>query len=160
MRKEKLYPLLVIVALVGASFACGGSNTGEKVGEQGQSATSPPPTLAVYRVGEVIQVEDHTIVLNSAEFQDNVLKANFTIENNGSEDLNVSSMLSFSAKDTEGTQLEQEIFDCGSSLDGKVLPGDKLKGDICWKGAATESIKIYYEASLFDSGAVVWQVSK
>jgi hypothetical protein len=69
-------------------------------------------------------------------------------------------MLSFTAKDSEGTKLEQEIFDCGSGLDGKVLPGDKLKGNICWSGATTNTVKIYYEAELFSSGAVVWEVTK
>jgi hypothetical protein len=117
----------------------------------------------VYSIGDVIQVQDHTIVLNSAEFQGDVLKANFTIVNNGSEELNVSSMLSFYAKDSEGTRLEQAIFDCGSSLDGKVLPGDRLRGDICWSSAnkdTLDTVRIYYEAELFGSGAVVWEVSK
>jgi hypothetical protein len=160
MKSKLLYPLIAFVILVALTLACGESNTGEKVGEQGESPTSPPPTVAVYTVGDVIKVGDHTIVLNSAEFEGNMLKANFTIENKGAEEINVSSMLSFYAKDSEGTKLEQEIFDCGTSFDGKVLPGDKLKGDICWSGAATDSIKIYYEAELFGSGAVVWEVTK
>ena len=51
----------------------------------------------VFRVGDVIQIQDSTIILNSVEFQGNVIKANFTIENQGSSDLEVSSMLSFYA---------------------------------------------------------------
>ncbi len=113
----------------------------------------------VFGVGDVIQVEDHTIVLNSIEFRGNILQANFTLENQGSSDIAVSSMLSFSAKKYDGSKLEQEIFDCGSSLDGSVIPGDKLRGDICWSGASPEDgIKIYYEAELLGEGAVVWIV--
>ena len=96
---------------------------------------------------------DDTIVLNSAEFEGDVLKANFTIENMSPEDVAVSSTMSFEAKDTEGTQLDQEIFDCGSSLDGSVLPGDKLKGDVRRSGAAADVIKIYYRADRSGSGA-------
>ena len=110
-----------------AALACGGSNTGTKVGE----ATSPAPAPAkveTYGVGEVIEVSDHTIVLNSVEFSGNVLKANFTVENKGTKDLPVSSMLSFEVKDDTGTKLEQNIFDCGPALDGTVLPGDKARG--------------------------------
>lgn len=113
----------------------------------------------VYQVGDVIQVEDHTITLNSVEFSGSVLKANFTIENQGASDVDVSSMLSFYARRRDGANLEQEIFDCGDSFDGSVIPGDKLKGDICYSGAsADDGIKIYYEDNVFESGAVVWTV--
>ncbi len=158
MKSKLAYPLIAFLLLVALTLACGESNTGEKVGEQGESSSSP--TVAVYTVGDIIKVGDHTIVLNSAEFQGNVWKANFTIENKGADEINVSSMMSFYARDSEGTKLEQKLFDCGASFDGKVLPGDKIKGDICWSGAATDSIKIYYEAELFGSGAVVWEVTK
>ena len=112
-----------------------------------------------FKAGDVIQVDKHTIVLNETTFAGDVLKANFTIENQGDSDLAISSMLSFSARTRDGSKLEQEIFDCGTSFDGTVLPNDKLKGDICWSGASTDAgIKIYYEAALFGQGAVVWIV--
>lgn len=156
--------LMVLVVLVAVALACAGSddgNSGEVVGNATQVPTSPPAQAQTHAVGEIIQVQDHMIVLNSYEFQDNLLKANFTIENRGSEEITISSLLSFSARDNQGTQLEIEIFDCGtSSLDGSVLPGDLLRGDICWSGASTDTVKIYYEASLLSSGAVVWEVSR
>jgi len=110
-----------------------------------------------FKVGDVVQVNEHTVVLNEATFEGEVLKANFTIENQGDSDVSVSSMMSFSARKRDGSQLEQEIFNCGSSLDGDVLPGDKLRGDVCWSGASPDDeIKIYYEADLFGQGSVVW----
>lgn len=151
---------IVGLVLVLATLACGSDNTGTKVEEKEEAATSAPKT-EMYGVGDVVQVKDHTIVLNEVTLRGKQLKANFTIENKGDDDLTVSSMLSFSAKDAEGTKLEQEIFDCSSSsLDGKLLAGDKLKGDICWKGLSTESARIYYEASLLGSGAVVWEITE
>ena len=162
--KIMLYPFLALIVLALASLACGSSNTGTKVETSKsttQSATTAPAKVDVYKAGDVVQVKDQTIVLNKAEVQGGMLKANFTIENKGSQDLNVSSMLSFSAKDSEGSKLEQAIMDCGSSsLDGKVLPADKLKGDICWKASTGDTFKIYYQASLLGSGAVVWEVKK
>ncbi len=161
MKKHKGLPvILAIIALVIATLACGSDSSGEKVGESDTEPTTAPPQLEVFDVGDVIQVKDHTIVLNSAEFQGNVLQANFTIENKGADELNVSSLISFEAKDDEGTKLEQEIFDCGSGLDGSVLPGDKLRGNICWSGAATDIVRIYYTSDLFGSGAVVWEIHK
>jgi hypothetical protein len=139
-----------------AALACGSDNSGVKVGTS-VGATTVPKSATVYAVGDLVQVKDHTIVLNSTTLTGNVLKANFTIENKGKSDLAVSSMLSFSAKDSEGTKLEQQILDCGAQIDGKVLTGDKVKGDICWKGAK-KPVKIYYESNFLSSGAVVWEV--
>jgi hypothetical protein len=67
--------------------------------------------------------------------------------------------MSFTAKDSGGTKLDQDIFNCGSSVDGKVLPSDKVTGDICWT-ATTLPIKIYYEPDLFGTGATVWEITK
>jgi hypothetical protein len=140
--------LLIVVAL-----ACGDSNAGSKVGT---AAPGAPAAAQIYAVGDVVQVKDHTITLNSAALTGDVLKANFTIENKGTSDLAISSMMSFSAKNSDGTKLDLE-FGCGASMDGKVLPGDKLRGDICWKGAA-KPVKMYYTANFLSSGAVVWEV--
>jgi NADH dehydrogenase FAD-containing subunit len=147
--------VIALCALIVAALACGSDNTSVKTGTS-SSATATPAKAQVYAIGDVVQVKDHTIVLNSAAIQGGTLKANFTIENKGSADLAVSSMLSFSAKDTEGVKLDQE-FGCGTDIGGKVLPGDKVKGDVCWK-AAKAPVKIYYEANLFGSGAIVWEI--
>jgi len=160
MKDKRLwYILLVVSALVLSALACGGSNTGQVVATSMPQATSIPPTQAIYKAGDVIQFKDHTITLNNTIFRGGILQANFTIVNMGSADLNISSILSFSAKDNEGTKLEQELFNCGSALGGKVLPGDKLKGDICWK-ATILPVKIYYEPELFGTGATVWEIKQ
>lgn len=162
MKKTLLYPLLALALLVAAQLACGGEeNTGRKIDEVGiaEVVTKAPPKLKLFKVGDVIQVQNHTIVLNSVSFGGSMLQANFTIENQGSDEVIVSSMLDFSARGPDGTKLELAIFDCDSSLTGTVLAGDKIRGDLCWK-CTEPSAKIYYEASLFGSGAVVWEVSK
>jgi len=158
--KSAMYMALALLVIV--TLACGSSNQGKKVAETGgKEETAAPPKVEIYKVGDVVQVNDHTIVLNSVDAQSGILKANFTIDNKGSSDLNVSSLLAFSAKGDDGSKLELEIMNCGSSrLDGKVLPSDKLKGDICWKGLTTPTAKIYYQSSLFGSGAIVWEFKK
>lgn len=119
---------------------------------------TPPPSVQTYSIGDVITVKDHTIVLNSVDLAENILKANFTLTNNGSEGEQVSSLLSFEAKDTEGVKLESSIFDCGASFSGEVLPGDKLKGDICWEVTGDAPYRIYYRANVFETGAIVWEI--
>jgi hypothetical protein len=163
-RKSFLYPLFGLIVLLLASLACGSDNSGVKVDEKEASATKPPPALEMFAVGDVIEVGDHTIVLNSTSTSGDTLEANFTIENTGDDVLAVSSLISFSARDDEGGKLDQEIFDCDSLIDGFVLVGDKLKGNICWSGLTTETAKLYYESdfpsTLFGSGDVVWEVQK
>lgn len=160
MKKIPTIKILLILAIfILISLACGSATSGEKIGES-SSATSAPVKAQVYKTGDIIKVEEYTITLNSTKFQGSKLIANFTIDNSsGSKELAISSMLSFSAKDDEGNKLDYSICD-GSGLDGKVLTGDKLKGNICWDGVKISKVKIYYEASFLSSGAIVWEVTK
>jgi hypothetical protein len=176
-QKNYINITLAIVALLFVSLACGSSNEGRVVTqaapaseqttvpssevaapEETEPVNESKPSLEVFEVGDLIEVEDHAIRLNGVKYQGTILVANFTIDNLGSDDVSVSSLISFSAKKADGTKLDQEYFDCGDSgLDGSVLPSDKLRGDICWSGAdPADGIRIYYEASLFGQGAVVW----
>jgi len=121
--------------------------------------TPTQPAITTYALGDIVQLQDHTISLNAFEITNNILKANFTIENLGTEPLAISSILSFDIKDGEGTKMEQDIFNCGSAVDGSVLPGDKSKGDICWSVLQAKSVpfKIYYQPKVFSSeSTVVW----
>jgi hypothetical protein len=156
--KRNTIAILIIIVIFIISCVCGGSNTGQVIGNV-TSKTTNQPSYKTYNIGDIIQLADHTIVLNSANIASNILKANFTLDNTGNADLAISSLLSFDAKDNEGQKLEQNIFDCGNtSFGGKVLPGDKLKGDICWTVTGNKPYKIYYSANLFSSGAIVWQI--
>jgi hypothetical protein len=154
--KTLLASSLVLLAVL----ACGQSNSGVQVGQQ-PASTSVPPTTVIYHVGDVIQLSGHTIVLNSARITGGIVETNFTVENTGSQDVNVSSVVNFNARLPDGTNLEQELFNCPAGhLDGKVLPGDKLRGNICWKGVTADSVKLYYTPHVFGTGATVWQVPR
>lgn len=180
-RNLQIYlPLLVLMLAI---LACSSSsNEGTKVGEVDASSvpttvddvlendasdtpatnTSPAvpsatPGKSVYTVGDIIAVQDHTIVINSVSYINGVVKINFLIENKGASEITVSSLMSLNAKTTEGVVLEQMYFDCGSSMDGTIISGDRLKGDICWELPQAEQFKVYYESNFLSSGAVVWQ---
>jgi hypothetical protein len=181
LKKHRWSIIFVVGLLLISTLACGttSNNSGEKVGEntavsktestaaQGsdveaskvpEAKTESTKAPDSYTIGDVIELDDQRITLNGGDYKGGILKVNFTIENIGKDDLALSSLISFSAKDNEGTKLEQEIFDCGSGFDGKVIPGDKVRGDLCYKLTNPGEIKLYYEASLFGSGAVVWKI--
>jgi len=107
----------------------------------------------------IIALPDQIIVLTGAEFKGNVLVADFVIGNTSDEFMSISSMLSLYARSADGTNLDTEFFDCGTSIDGPIAPGDKLRGQACWEGAAPGT-KIYYEENRFDSGAVIWEINE
>ena len=144
------FAMIVLVLL-----ACGSSNQGQKV-DGGDQA--PAPEVTIYAPGDTVQVESHTIVLNEARFEGDVLHADFTIQNQGSDELNVSSLLNFSARAEDGRKLAVTLS-CGPMVDGKVLTGDRIRGEVCWKDA-TAPVKIYYRANLIGEGAVVWEVKE
>src|SRR5689334_3878776 len=104
-KSHSYFPFLTVVALVLAGLACGSSNSGNVVGTSSPNSTSVPTKVETYKVGDVVQVKDQTITLNLAQIKSGILTANFTIVNQGGSDLNVSSLLSFDAKDFEGTKL-------------------------------------------------------
>jgi hypothetical protein len=114
---------------------------------------------ASYPIGEVIDFEDHTLVLNSSNIEGNILKANFTAQNTGSDPFTISSMGNFTARRQDGTSLKQN-FDCSdSSLDGTIPPNDLVTGDICYEGPFDGPIKIYYMPNMFGSIIITWEVT-
>lgn len=115
-------------------------------------------TVETQGIGTEVALNGETIILNSAAINNGLLTANFTVKNTGSEEINVSSMVSFSARAADGTKLEQEIFDCGTGPDGSVQPADLIRGDICWKNASSGT-KIYYQSGFMSSQYVIWIIN-
>lgn len=187
MFKKNFKPFyMFIFVFLAISLACGSSdNAGSKVGEADSTkentaeavpskevieAATAIPTMTVaptepvklkdkYAVGDIIALPDQIIVLTGAEFKGSVLVADFVIGNTSDEFMSISSMLSFYARTSDGTNLDTEFFDCGATLDGPIAPNDKLRGQVCWAGAAAGT-KIYYEENRFDTGAVVWEINE
>lgn len=150
------YPLKVYYD---SSLLSSGSTVWELTEDKVSDVSFTPDAIETFSVGDVIEVQDHNITLVETQFTNGRLMATFLVENTGSSEVNVSSLLSFTAKNSDGTKLDQDIFDCGSGLDGTVIVGDKLRGNICWTGASLP-VTIYYDSSLFSSGTVVWTVTE
>jgi chitodextrinase len=160
--RNKFFIGLTLLSLILVQSACG------KAGGGGTSSATPSPTkVETYKVGDVVQVQDHTITLNKVVYYNGGRQADFTIENKGTEGVYVQPSL-FKAQDGEGRNLQVDL-NCGLSvLVGQmILPGHILKGSICWYGATVYPVnKIYYDAELygsdkgeFGSNAVAWEVS-
>jgi hypothetical protein len=163
MRKNTLSLFAAVLVLVIASIACGSTSAGGTVVSTAAAnqPTLTPVQMQTNNIGDVVQSDTQYITLNSAQITGSSLQANFTVENKGSDSLTISSLMSFEAKGSDGTKLSIDIMDCPSgSLDGTILAGDKLKGNICWSGVTTDSVKIYYTPNFLGDTVIVWEVKK
>lgn len=81
---------------------------------------------------------------------DYFLVIDLTIENTGSEDLAVSSMMSFELKDSNGEKGKYAFLTeaISSQLDGTVMAGDLLKGQIAYDVKDSETFNFYYSDNL------------
>lgn len=83
---------------------------------------------------------------------DYFLVIDLTIENTGDEELSISSMVSFDLKNTSGEKGEYTFLteSVSSQLDGSVMSGDLLKGQIAYDVKDDEKFNFYYSDSLLD----------
>ncbi|MFC2043025.1 DUF4352 domain-containing protein [Chloroflexota bacterium] len=142
--------LIVVLVLVLAALACNG----------GDGSEEKKPQLKKSHIGDIIQVEDSTIILNSTEFSNDTLTANITIENGGSEELFVSGLLHFDAIDGEGTKLVHRDS-CPTPFVERVQPGDKFRGNTCFiVKPETELVKLYYTTGILSDDSVMWEANR
>lgn len=163
---------IVAIAIIGA--ASGGEDEPKKV-ESNNAETSISTDVAVaetvatpeeFTVGDTVEFKDVKVTLNSikentgSQFNKptdgNVfLLVDFTIENNSSEELNVSSMMCFEAyQDGYSTSMSLSalIEKEGAQLDGTVAPGKKMQGTIGYEVPATYSeFEISYTPDVWSS---------
>ena len=83
---------------------------------------------------------------------DYFLVIDLTIENTGSEELSISSMMSFDLKDSNGERGSYALLteSISSQLDGQVMAGDLLKGQIAYDVKDSDVFNFYYLDSLLD----------
>lgn len=111
-------------------------------------------------IGQPVVISGYTITLNSAEFDVNLLTADFTIQNTGSVQGVVNFQLNFTAEDSDGFLLAPAILSCPSAIEGEILPGEELRGTACWNGPFTEVISIYFTPNPVLPETVLWEVSQ
>lgn len=129
-------------------------------------------TKKEFQINETAYVNDTKITINSVkrinnecawEYEgdcqsyDNPENAFFilidlTIENTGDKELAISSMLTFDLKDQTGEKGKYALLtkSISSQLDGSVMAGDLLKGQIAYDVKDSDKYYFYYSDSLVD----------
>ncbi len=89
------------------------------------------------------------------------LELSFTITNTSKEKVDLNGYYAFNAKNDDGVLLETDYYNCNSSsLDTVLIPGDKVKGSVCFTYVDPAPIKIYYEPDYSSDELFVWQIDR
>lgn len=134
-----------------------------------------------FTIGETAIVNNNTIKINSVKKiyseclweydgecyssnepdKDYFLIIDLTIENNGDEEISISSLLQFELKHPDGEKASQNIMlnAINSSLDGSIMPNDILKGQIAYDVADADYYYFYYQDSLLDN-SIKFKINK
>lgn len=180
MRTKFLTTLLVASTLLAGCSSSGDkssneSNTPPIESETQKEASSKESSKSnsktqVYGVGETIEVDGLKITVNSSQDTDEVDQFNdssdldegntynildITVENDTDKDVTISSLMSFEIKDENGRKgsYVMSIRDNGK-MDGTVLPGDKLSGELVYQVPRNGELNLYFTTSGFGGKTV------
>lgn len=161
MKKNK-YLLLLFVSLLLLTGCVDTESTNEK-GEKTRTfnvSETAKVNNTIFKINSIKKIEKECMFefdgkcssWNEPE-NDFFLVIDLTIENNGEEDLAISSMISFDLKDIDGVKGNYAILteSVKSQLDGTVMPGDKLSGQIGYDVKNSNEYNFYFIDSLLDS---------
>lgn len=173
---------LALAMLLLVSLACGSTTSPSLVatsaspkdlGSQSQeqpTQVSIPVTQQNYKVGDVVSIGDHVLVVLGWE---NVQPSDFSkpdpgkkfvavellLVNNSQSAISVSTLLQMSMKDDTGQKYDVDFMAStaigGASVDGELAPGEKVRGKVGFQIAENATgLQFVFDASVFGSGKV------
>lgn len=118
------------------------------------ASTSSPPK--VWNVGDTVQLQGQTLQVLSADKNATRLNVKVLISNTGTKEINVSSIASFDARSTSGETMDYSFEVGGDPVDGKILPGDNLRGDLAYSVPIdAKGLKLYYSPTAFGGDVAI-----
>jgi hypothetical protein len=139
-------------------------------------AVDPPASIAgetsqqTYKVGDVVAMGTTILTVNEVQYPagDDFIKPNagykflvvdLTLENQGATAISVSTLLQMSLKDSTSQQYDIDIMASvasgGSSPDGEIAPGEKLRGQVGFQVPETATGLVFvFDADVWGSGRV------
>jgi hypothetical protein len=181
---RNIAPFITISVLLLVSLACGSSTSPslvatsapqENSGSQEEQPAPEQPTQAPvtqqnYKVGDVVSIGDNVLLILGWE---NVPPDDFStpdegkkfvavellIVNNSQSAMSVSTMLQMSMKDDTGQKYDTDFMASmaidGSSLDGELSAGEKIRGKVGFQIAENaQGLQFVFDDSVFGTGKV------
>lgn len=169
---KKAWFWVVLVLVLGGIGSALGDDEPKKVPEPDQSDSgnskeetpkeeTPKEESKDFAVGDLIEGKGYTFKINSVREQEptDFVKPNegeklfvldITLENKSDEEMAVSSLMSFQLKDSDGRSKDYILnIEQDGQLDGSVLAGEKMSGEITYSVAADGDLYMYYTNEVF-----------
>ena len=150
--------------------ACGESTIEQKDNTEVSSEVQETKVVEKFSVGDTVVFDGTEVTLNELRTEPGgqfdtpsegkFVVANITMKNTTAEEINVSSLMGFELKDSEGYSYNTTFLSEGTkgSLDGAVEPGGTLRGEIPFDVPDSNAYELHY-SDLFKSGKAIWSVS-
>ena len=169
--------LMTVILLGTLGNALGGKTTTESNKLASSSSTSSSVNTSTetklagsYKVSDQIKTGDKTFTISN--FKDNVSSGNefiqpksgnkfitltMSITNNGKSKASISTLMGMYLKDSEGSKYNQTLMiNTGKQLDGELLAGDTVKGDISYEvPIVATGLKFYYNPSWLGDETII-----
>jgi Domain of unknown function (DUF4352) len=168
-KKHKVLTVILVLVVLLIIGSAGGGGT-KKVGENGSNDTAKSANEnKTYKVGDQVQSGDFVFTVNSVRNDQgsqffkpkdgHVYKvANVTIENKSKDRTNISTLLQMYLKDAESTKFTPTVItsDTTGQVDGELLAGEKVKGDVAFEVPSTATgLKFYFTPEWLSGGTIV-----
>lgn len=62
-------------------------------------------------------------------------------------------------RDADGVQMETS-WKCPNRLDGMLIPGDMMLGNVCFKFSGPLPIRVYYTIDSYNADFIIWEISE
>lgn len=152
----KATPTVAAVSTAAGTAVNANNPAGSSAPTGNSAAAKPVATVQSYKKGDTANLDGQKVTLNESTKKGNVYVADVTVKNTGAKQLNLSSLLSFGARDALGNQGSFNLTG-SKGLDGTIEAGSKLRGTVGYEFAAdTTGIKLYYSSAVFTGQPTVF----
>ncbi len=140
------------------------SKPNNQTNDQNNQTPVPPPGQTVYSIGELIEFTNGLSIIVMSTKSDmgkeyfgpdegnEYFYVMVQLTNNTGESQSISSLLQFKLKNDDGLEYSLAIFaDTTGSLDGSIISGDKMTGEVAFEipKDSDEALYLYFSPSLF-----------
>ena len=161
--------VVVVIAVLASAGSHNSTFSAQQTTAVNQSTVVPQATT--FSIGETATNGTWSVTVNSVQTNkgdqiftpasgDTFLVVDVTVSNLSSTPQLVSSVASFTLKDSTGQAYNEKFTDIGKPLDGTIQPGDKLRGQLVYEVATSQrAFEFQFQGSLFDGNAATWNIS-
>lgn len=143
--------------------------TEESSKENSKDKSKEKPETQELAIGDAVEFDGMKITLNEARIEpggefdepqeDQFIAVNMTAENNTEDEQVMSSIMNVELKDADGYSYSTTILTEGikAQFDGTVEAGGKLRGEIPFDVAKSDSYELHF-SDPFKSGKAIWKI--